>query len=68
MTMVKTTMNLPQESIDILRDLATTTGVSMAEVVRRSVAIDKFLHDTKSEGGKILIKDKNNSFRELLIF
>ena len=66
--MVKTTMDLPQESLDTLRELADKTGVSMAEVVRRSVAIDKFLHDTKSEGGKILIKNKDATVRELIVF
>jgi len=65
---VRTSMNLPQQSIDTLRELAAETGSSMAEVVRRAVAMEKFLRTTFAEGSKILIKDKNSdSLRELLI-
>lgn len=65
---VRTSMNLPQQSIDTLRELAAETGSSMAEVVRRAVATEKFLRTTFAEGSKILIKDKNSdSLRELLI-
>ncbi len=65
---VRTSMNLPQESVDTLRNLAQQTGSSMAEVVRRAVATEKFLRDTSAEGSKILIKDKDSKdLRELLI-
>ncbi len=65
---VRTSMNLPEESISTLRQLASDTGSSMAEVVRRAVATEKFLRDTSASGSKILIKDKgNDSIRELLI-
>lgn len=65
--LIKTSMNLPEESLEVLKDLAKRTGSSMAEVVRRSVATEKFLRDTASEGSKILIKDKDNSLRELVL-
>ncbi|MGC2401069.1 MAG: ribbon-helix-helix protein, CopG family [Acidobacteriaceae bacterium] len=65
---VRTSMNLPEESIETLRELAQKTGSSMAEVVRRAVATEKFLRDTAAEGSKILIKDKDSGMlRELLI-
>jgi hypothetical protein len=60
-------MNLPEESIEILKDLAKSTNSSMAEVVRRAVATEKFLRDETRAGSKILIKDKDNSIRELVI-
>lgn len=65
---VRTSMNLPHESLNILRDLASESNTTMAEVVRRAVATERFLRDTSANGGKILIKDKNaDSLRELLI-
>ncbi len=66
MAQVKTSLNLPEQSIDTLKELAEATGVSMAEVVRRSVETEKFLRDSVQEGSKILIKDKDNSLRELI--
>ncbi len=65
--MVKTSMSLPQQSMDTLRELAQKTGTNMAEVVRRAIATEKFLRDTAAEGSKILIKDRDNSFRELIL-
>lgn len=65
--LVRTTMNLPEDSLNTLRELAGESNVTMAEVVRRAVAIARFLRDTAS-GGKILIKAKNSdSLRELVI-
>ena len=65
---VKTSMNLPADSLKTLRDLSEETNTSMAEVVRRAVATERFLRDTSANGGKILIKDKDGeSIRELLI-
>lgn len=65
--LIKTSMNLSEQSIDTVRDLASKTGRSMAEVVRRAVATEKFLRDTIGDGSKILIKDKDNSLRELVL-
>jgi hypothetical protein len=65
---IRTSMNLPEESIETLRELAQQTGSSMAEVVRRAVATEKFLRDVAAEGSRILIKDKDSgNLRELLL-
>jgi hypothetical protein len=65
---IKTSMNLPEESIETIRDLAQRSGSSMAEAVRRAVATEKFLRDLTAEGSKILIKDKNSStLREVIL-
>ncbi len=67
-TIVRTSMNLPEESLNTLKELSRQTGTSMVEVVRRAVATEKFLRDTAAEGSKILIKDKGSDImRELLI-
>lgn len=65
--MVKTSMTLPEQSIETLKELSKSNGISMAEVVRRAVATQKFLRDTMSDGSKILIKDKDSSLRELIL-
>ncbi len=65
MAMVKTSMNITEKSLATLKELSTESGVSMAEVVRRSVEVQKFLRSVSSEGGKILIKHKNESMTEL---
>ncbi len=67
MTIVKTSINLPQESVDAVRKMAQKAGTSMAEIVRRAISTDKFIHDAVDEGSLILIKDKDNSMRQLVI-
>jgi len=63
----KTSVNLPQASVDALKALAEKTGSSMAEVLRRAISNEKFLNDTVEKGGKILIQDEKKTQRELLI-
>jgi predicted DNA-binding protein len=65
-TTYKTSVNLPQVSVDALKELAEKSGSSMAEVLRRAISTEKFLNDTVEKGGKILIDD-GKSQKQLLI-
>jgi hypothetical protein len=66
--LVRASLNLSQDSLNTLRELASESKVTMAEVVRRAVATERFLRDTSASGGKILIKYKNSDLlRELII-
>ncbi|HUF23399.1 MAG TPA: ribbon-helix-helix protein, CopG family [Vicinamibacterales bacterium] len=64
---IKTSVNLPEETVDALREISEESGSSMAEVLRRAISTEKYLYDTVREGGKILIQDKNKNMKELLI-
>jgi hypothetical protein len=64
---IETCMSLPEESVQIVRDMAQKANTSMAEIVRRAIWTDKFLRDAVDEGSLILIKDKDNSMRQLLL-
>jgi len=63
--LVKSSLSLPEKSMETLRELADDAGTSMAEIIRRSIEIQKFLRDTTKEGGKILIKDRDKTMSEL---
>lgn len=65
--MITTSMDLPEQSVATLRELARRTGTTPAEVVRRAVATEKFLRDTAAEGSKILIRKQDSTYRELII-
>lgn len=64
---VKTSVNLPQEDLDALREMAQRRGSTMADVLRRAISIERFLEETRAEGGKVLIETKDKQLRELLI-
>ena len=67
MPVVKTSVNLTEETVAALRQLSEATGSSMAEVLRRAIVTEKYLHDTVQEGGKVLIRDRDKNVKELLI-
>ena len=55
---VKTSVNLSEDAIDTVREIAKRTGSSMGDVIRQAIATEKYLQETTSKGGKILIKEK----------
>lgn len=67
MAVFKTSVNLPEETVEALKEMAADSGSSMAEVLRRAIATEKYLQDTVKEGGTVLIKDRDKSLKELLI-
>ena len=67
MAIIKTSVNLPTESIQALQELASLTGSSMTEVLARAISTEKFLNDIVRDGGTILVQDKNKRVRELVL-
>ncbi len=67
MSDVRVSVNLPKEVVDTLRDLAKKSGVSMTEILRKSILTEKLLNDESEQGSKILIQDKEKQFRQLVL-
>ncbi len=63
----KTSVNLPDSTLASLEEMAKKRGKTMSQVIRDAIATEKFLQDANDNGGKILIKDADSSFRQLLI-
>ncbi len=66
-TVYKTSVNLPPDAVEALKKLAAKRGSSMADIIRQAISTEKFLDETVSGGGKILIEEKDKSLRHLLI-
>jgi hypothetical protein len=64
---IKTSMSLPEDTVETVRKMAQRANTSMAEIVRRAISTDDFLHEAVDNGSMILIKDKDNSMRQLLL-
>ncbi len=60
-------MSLPENSVETVRELADEAGTSMAEIIRKAIAIQKLLRDTTKRGGKILLRDKDDKTSELIL-
>jgi hypothetical protein len=70
---VKTTVNLPADSADLLRSLADARGTTLAEVIRRALRLEEYLTQVREDGGRLLVEtqqgeEKTNVTKELVIF
>lgn len=64
--MVKLTVNLSQEVIDAVEELAERVGCTRTEVLRRAIGTHKYMMDEVRKGNKILIEDKQGKLREVI--
>ena len=64
---VRTTVNLSPEAVDAVRQMAKERGTTVADVIRRAIWIEKYLHETLKAGGKVLLEDSDHGVRELVI-
>jgi hypothetical protein len=64
---VRTTVNLTPEAVDAVRQMAKERGTTVADVIRRAIWIEKYLHETLKAGGKVLLEDSDHGVRELVI-
>lgn len=53
----RVTISLPADAVDFLKKEAIRSGVSMADVLRRSIANEKFLKEAQSKGANILLEE-----------
>ncbi|HYS54256.1 MAG TPA: ribbon-helix-helix protein, CopG family [Thermoanaerobaculia bacterium] len=63
---VRTTVNLTPDAIEAVRQMAKERGTTVADVIRRAIWIEKYLHETLKAGGKVLLED-SHGVRELVI-
>lgn len=63
---VKTTLSLTPETAEVLRSLANDRGTSFTEVVRRAIALEKYLSDAKQAGGRVLVEEPDKVIKELV--
>ena len=65
MAMKKVTVNLSDETIEDLREVASKRGITLTEAIRKAIATEKFVQDERDEGAKILIEKPGERVREV---
>jgi hypothetical protein len=65
--MKRTSFNLSPEAEKYLRDMAAKRGVTMGEVLRHALTIEKYLAEQKAAGNTVLIQSPDKKMRELLV-
>jgi hypothetical protein len=64
---VRTTVNLTPDAVEAVREMARDRSTTVADVIRRAIWIEKYLHDALKNGGKVLLEDEAHGRRELVI-
>jgi hypothetical protein len=64
---VRTTVNLTPDAIEAVREMARERSTTVADVIRRAIWIEKYLHEALKNGGKVLLEDAEHGRRELII-
>jgi predicted transcriptional regulator len=64
----KISVNLSDEVLAALRELAERNNVTMTEVLRRAISTLKILQDAQSEGKSVLLRDPQTKETERIIF
>jgi predicted transcriptional regulator len=57
-TAQRLTVNLPPALVEELKRLAEEEGVTMTEIIRRSLSAESFLRNNINAGNKLLIQEK----------
>ena len=64
---VKTTVNLPKETLDAAKAAAAKRNASISDVVRGALDLHTIITDAKSAGHKILLESPDKTVREIII-
>jgi hypothetical protein len=64
----KISVNLSDEVLQALRDMAQRDNVTMTEALRRSISTQKFLDDELRAGKVILIEDPETREKQRVVF
>lgn len=62
----KISANLPDDFLDILKDLAAKRRTTMTEVLKSAIITEKTLSEEVTQGGRILIENKDKSLKQLI--
>ncbi len=63
---VKVTVNLTEDDVSALKELAGKKGTTVTSVLRQAIALQKFVDDAEERGGKVLVEDHDKSLRQIV--
>lgn len=64
----KISMNMSEDTLDALQELADRYNVTMTEATRRAISVMKLLDDKQRDGMDVLLRDPKTRETDRLIF
>jgi len=68
MSTTKVTVNLPNATVDALRDLAKSRGTTLTEALRQAIESQRFLNTEVESGNRLLIQNPVDQTVRQLVF
>ena len=66
MTIIKVTVNLPEEQVNFLKQIARLENITFTDALRRSINSEKFFIEQEIANRKILVEDSDGQIREVI--
>jgi metal-responsive CopG/Arc/MetJ family transcriptional regulator len=60
-------VNLSEKAYKDLEAMANEAGISMTEVVRKAIGMEKFLTEAQNKNQKILLEDTNGTIQRIVV-
>ena len=65
--LINTSINLPDVTFKVLEFLAKRHGKAMSQIICDAIAREQVLQEAVDNGGKVLVKDKTGSLKQVVI-
>lgn len=62
----KVTVNLPEDQVQFLQEIAATEDLTFTDVLRRAINSEKFFVQQESTGNKVLVEGPDQRIREVV--
>jgi hypothetical protein len=63
---VKISVNLPDDMVRALKEMADLRGTTVTEVLKAAIGTEAFLADQIKNGAKVLVEEKDKSLKQLV--
>ena len=62
----KVSIDLPSDTLDAIRRIAEHRNLTMTDAIRRAVATESYIEDQINNGGTILVKKPDGTYKEVV--
>jgi len=62
----KVSIDLPSDTLDAIRKIAEHRNLTMTDAIRRAIATESYIEDEIENGGTILVKKPDGTYKEVV--
>ncbi len=66
MAVKKVTVNLPEEQVAFLQEMAARQHITVTDALRRAIETERFLSEQEASGSKVLIEDAKQQIKQVI--